>query len=77
MESEDLEDIAWIRALAKAGRLGDVRAALDLSLSEVARALAVNPATVGRWESGLRKPRAENCLRYAAVLRTLKGGSHE
>jgi len=66
-----IEELLWVRDTCSSGRARNLRLDGGLSCAEVARPLGVDQATVWRWEEGLRKPRGELALRYAALLRTL------
>lgn len=48
-----------------------LREAAGLSQGRIADALGVSRVAVGRWEGGLRKPRAKNRRAYAALLAAL------
>ncbi|MGS2641709.1 helix-turn-helix domain-containing protein [Streptosporangium sp. G12] len=49
-------------------RLAQLREDQDLPQRGVARTLGVNPATVYRWENGLRSPRIAAVAAYADLL---------
>jgi transcriptional regulator with XRE-family HTH domain len=57
-----------MRADLASGRARALREAAHLSRSEVARALGTTPASMSRWEAGLRSPRGEIALNYAKLL---------
>jgi len=57
------------RAAIQEGRR--IRTAAGLTIYDLAADLGVSPATVSRWESGLRVPRSEAALRYADLLAEL------
>ena len=49
-----------------------LRLAAGLALEDLAEVVGVGKATVSRWERGLREPRGEPRVRYAAALRQLR-----
>jgi DNA-binding transcriptional regulator YiaG len=49
-----------------------IRVAAYLSQREVADAIGVHPATVSRWEAGLRVPRGLAAARYGRLLNELE-----
>ncbi len=57
-----------IHALAKTGRLAELRESVGLSQGDVARALAINQSCVSRWESGKAKPLGRNAVRLLTLL---------
>jgi transcriptional regulator with XRE-family HTH domain len=67
----ELADVTWIRRLAANGGARAIREAAHLSVSEVARELGVSPASVSRWERGLRAPRGRVAERWAEILHKL------
>jgi len=64
--------LAEAREATRTGRGTRIRDQLRLSQGEVARAIAVAPATVSRWEAGVRQPSGESAIRYARLLRALE-----
>jgi DNA-binding transcriptional regulator YiaG len=73
MESNDLQELADVRALASSGLARSIRIAASLSLTEVAAEVGVAPSTVHRWETGARSPRGEAARSYARILKDLRG----
>lgn len=68
MSRTEISTIASARALLASGEGRARRLAARISLSEIAAALGVRPETVWRWESGRRRPAAENALAYALLI---------
>jgi DNA-binding transcriptional regulator YiaG len=56
------------RELPTRRRRKAIREAVGLSQAAFARALGVDPATVCRWESGVREPRGSQLARYLEAL---------
>jgi DNA-binding transcriptional regulator YiaG len=56
--------------LARTGRLTELREALGLTQSDVARYVGVSPSQVSRWEAGLARPRGRHAV---ALLELLDG----
>lgn len=75
MTTTILKLLVEARAAARTGSGARLRQSLGLSQSELARAAAIHPATLNRWESGERQPTGEAALRYARVLRVLASES--
>ena len=48
-----------------------LREASGLTQADLAAAVGVDPASISRWESGIRHPRRAAHTRYAAVLERL------
>jgi len=71
----DVQQVVWVRRVAREGAARHIREAAGLSASEVARQLGVSPAAVSRWERGERVPRGELAERWAEVLRALAAGA--
>lgn len=67
----ELEQVIWVRRLARNGGARALRQAAGVSASEVARDLNVTPGAVSRWERGLRVPRGVTAERWAELLRRL------
>ncbi len=67
----NVEMIAWVRRLAKSGTARALRESTGFSASEVARELGVSPATVCRWERGLRVPGERDAERWALILKRM------
>jgi transcriptional regulator with XRE-family HTH domain len=67
----NVEQVAWVRRLAKSGAARALRESTGFSASEVARELGVSPATVCRWERGLRSPGERDAERWALVLKRM------
>lgn len=63
--------LSQARTLATSGEGRRIRQASQLSLTEVADAIGVTPATLARWERGLNRPRRAAALRWAAALADL------
>lgn len=68
MPATTAPSLALVRRLLASGEARRVREAAGLSRADIARDLGVDESTVQRWEVGVRSPRAEVALRYAAVL---------
>jgi transcriptional regulator with XRE-family HTH domain len=66
-----IEQVAWVRRLAKNGGARAIREAAGISVAELARSIDVSPAAVSLWERGARVPREDLALRYAAALELL------
>jgi len=75
MDTNEVLELAAVRALARTGTARQIRQAAGLSLAEVASSLGVSSAAVCRWEHGQRIPRGERAQRYGALLRLLAGAS--
>jgi DNA-binding transcriptional regulator YiaG len=73
MTATTLELLVEARSAARTGDGAKLRAAAGLSQGELARAAAINPATLSRWESRERRPTGPAAIRYARVLRVLRG----
>jgi DNA-binding transcriptional regulator YiaG len=71
--TEELIEVARARALARSGAARSIRKDAGVGLSEVARALGVEPSTVCRWETGERAPRGRSALAYVKLLDALQG----
>jgi transcriptional regulator with XRE-family HTH domain len=67
----NVEQVAWIRRVARDGRARDIRESAGITASEVARILGVPPSTVCRWERGERVPREQYAERWAELLRRM------
>jgi transcriptional regulator with XRE-family HTH domain len=67
----DVQQVAWVRRLARNGNARVIREGAGLSASEIARELGVSPAAVSRWERGERSPRGKAAEEWAALLRRL------
>jgi transcriptional regulator with XRE-family HTH domain len=57
-----------IHRLARTGRLRELREAVGLTQSDVARALGVRPPSVSRWESAHARPRPEHAVALLELL---------
>ena len=51
-----------------ATRIRTARQDADMTVSDVARRLGVNPATVQKWESGRSEPRSNKLILLAGIL---------
>ena len=71
MTPHELLLIAEAREAARTGRGRELRQALDLSQSDIARTIRVEPQTISRWEGQRRSPRGAAAVRYARLLRLL------
>lgn len=71
MKDAQLLDLARIRELSRVGAVREARLRAGLSLSEIAGAVGVSPATIYRWETAQRRPSGAAALRYARLYRTL------
>jgi transcriptional regulator with XRE-family HTH domain len=67
----NVELVAWVRRLAKSGGARALRESTGFSVSEIARQLGVSPATVSRWERGVRVPGEQDAERWALVLKRM------
>lgn len=63
--------LAEVRQLAHSGRARMVRESAEITLSEVARDVGVDPSTISRWERGLDKATGDQALRWLRLLRLL------
>jgi DNA-binding transcriptional regulator YiaG len=70
---DSIGELLDLRALLGNGSARQIRESAGLSAVAVARQLDVSPATVTRWEQGIRFPRGANARRYARLLRRLAG----
>ncbi len=68
LTAQDLTRLARVRSLARSGAARAARLAAGLSLVEVAEVVGVQPATVSRWERGVRSPHGDAALRYADFI---------
>ena len=66
-----LQDARRRRTLPPPAMRRYLRTSCGLTQDEIARALAVNRATVTKWEGGTREPRGELRLRYIELLERL------
>lgn len=71
MNVEDVEDVVWVRRLARNGGARAIREGAGISASEAARLIGVTPGAVSRWERGQRAPRGDVAQRWADLLRRL------
>lgn len=67
----EIDDVIWIRRVARNGAARAIREGACISGSELARQLEVSPAAVSRWERGERIPRADKAEKWAQLLRKL------
>jgi transcriptional regulator with XRE-family HTH domain len=67
----EVEQVVWIRRLARNGGARAIREGAGLSVSEVARSIGVTPGAVSRWERGMRVPRSDEAERWALLLRRM------
>jgi len=63
--------VALLRRSFADGTARRAREDAGLSLRDVAPAAGITLSTLSRWERGLRRPRAAECLRAAPVLAEL------
>jgi DNA-binding XRE family transcriptional regulator len=61
----------WVQQLYASGEARRVRVACGLSIPPLADIAGVHPATMGRWETGERRPSRANALRIAPALREM------
>jgi len=59
------------RLAAKNGVGRTIRRNAELSLSELAAVVGVDPSTLGRWEHGATRPRGDLAIRYHDILSSL------
>lgn len=71
MKYAQLLELARIRELSRGGAVREARLRAGLSLSEVAVAVGVSPATIYRWETAQRRPGGAAALRYARLYQAL------
>jgi DNA-binding transcriptional regulator YiaG len=71
--ADSLHDLALVRAMTESGEAREIRQRARVSLTEMAGAVGVAPATVARWEVADRRPRGDAALRYLRVLQSLQG----
>jgi DNA-binding transcriptional regulator YiaG len=64
-------EIARVRELARSGRAKIIRQQVEVSRTDVAQSVEVDPSTIARWEEGRRSPRGAAAIRYGEVLREL------
>ncbi|QOK21395.1 helix-turn-helix transcriptional regulator [Janibacter indicus] len=69
--TENVQQLAMVRHLARTGEARRRRQAARLSLSEVAAAVGVSEATVSRWERAQRLPKGTNALAFLEVLQAI------
>jgi len=67
-----LDEVKARRGLPTPALAREVRRAAGLSQERVARELGVARVTVARWECGIRSPRGERLVAYAALLSELQ-----
>lgn len=70
--AEETQLAAAARTWIADGTAQEVRERARLSYAEMGQLAGVTPRTVARWEAGTR-PRFEEAVRYAQVLRTVMG----
>lgn len=66
---DHLQELTWIRELARTGRARTIREAARISGPEMAASVGVSAASLSRWERGLRTPRPDSAVRWAEALR--------
>lgn len=66
-----ISELLALRTSLEKGEARQIRERAGLSAVALARQLDVSPATVTRWEQGVRYPRGSNARRYARILRRL------
>ena len=71
--ADSIASLLELREIITSGRARQIREAAGLPADALARQLEVTPATVTRWETGIRYPRGANARRYARLLRRLAG----
>jgi DNA-binding transcriptional regulator YiaG len=74
MTEEELQLLIEVRQAIATGRATRVRELAGLSRSELARRVGVRPATVSRWEAGVRRPGGKQALAYGRALREITEG---
>jgi len=72
MRHDPAVEAARARRLAQSGEARRIRERAGASRSDIARSCKVADSTIGRWEAGTRRPRADTARRYARVLRQLE-----
>jgi hypothetical protein len=73
MDENELVIVAETRRRLTTGEARRIRLDRGVRVVEAAAAAGVTPGTLGRWEAGLRNPRAPEALRYGRVLDALAG----
>lgn len=69
--SENVQQLAMVRHLARTGEARRRRTAARLSLSEVAQAVGVSAPTISRWERGQRMPRGAHAVAFLQLLESI------
>lgn len=64
--------LARVRALCRSGWARKVRLEAGVTLGEVGRDCGVSESAVHRWETGQRRPRGAEAVRYLEVLESLR-----
>lgn len=77
MKSAQLLVLLWIRELSRTGAPREARLRAGFSLSEIAVAVGVSPATIYRWETAQRRPTGLAAVRYARLIQSLIDRSSE
>jgi len=72
IDTAELLEISTARRLVRTGEAQTIRERAGVSQQEIACVLGVSGASVSRWESHHRTPRADVAVRYAQLLRALK-----
>lgn len=72
MNRNEIVLLSEVREASRTGDAAAIRTRAALSQRDIARAIAVSPASVNRWEAGTRKPTGDAALRYGRLLRVLR-----
>ena len=72
MRCMDVEEAVEKRLLPSPQTRRSLRAAAELTLTDMAEILGVSKSSVSRWERGLRRPRSPVRQSYIRLLRHLE-----
>ncbi|WDG17483.1 helix-turn-helix transcriptional regulator [Microbacterium sp. Clip185] len=67
-----IEEARLIGAMPSPEEARRIREQAGIGVSRLAEEIGVNRATINLWETGQRRPRGENRLRYARILHDLQ-----
>jgi transcriptional regulator with XRE-family HTH domain len=65
--SDEIEQIALVRALLRSREAEKIRGSAGILRSEAAGMVPCHPSAIARWENGERVPRSDVALRLAEV----------